>query len=90
MEIITNHTPRPLLSRYEVPAKVLEDQFDYLPDEVSGFFKYKSNWYHLADFMKFHEPHHLWHGYAGDSYFSGVLIQCTNDCESVIVGRYYQ
>jgi hypothetical protein len=87
---------RPCLSP-DVPADVLRDQFDYLSngdndDATDGFFHYRDYWYHIGDFMAFtgevEEPLRGWHGYSGDSYFSGVLIKLSKDGEQFKVGRY--
>ena len=73
---------------YEVPASVIARQFDHLSeDEASdGFILYRKQWYHRSDFMR--GAANGWHGYAADSYFSGTVIQLTNDGESYIIGSY--
>ena len=73
---------------YEVPAKVLNNQFAHLQDRrhTDGFFKYRNYWYHLSDFMQTDIP--KWDGYAGDSYFSGVLLKTSKDFERYKVGHY--
>jgi hypothetical protein len=77
-------------------------EFDYLDwqaidngEDSASFFHYKGWLYHLNDAMGIN-PKELpsdsflkdWHGYYGDSYFSGVLVRYTKDMEHVIVGRY--
>jgi hypothetical protein len=59
-----------------------------------GFFKYRGSFYHLQDFMRVvnESTGDLvgWDGYMNDTFFSGTVIKFTdNDCDSVIVGRYY-
>jgi hypothetical protein len=92
LEITTNRNWRQLSYRDEVPAKVLADQFDYLPDEGDGFLKYKNHWYHLTDFMTtgVNSPFPDWQGYASDSFFSGVLIDLSEDCEQYQIATYIQ
>lgn len=89
----TNHQPRDLVYRQDVPAKVLADQFDYQDAEetTDGFFCYRGSWYHLDGFMRIENNPDLagWDGYAGDSYFSGVLIKLTQDNEQVICATYF-
>ena len=91
----TNHQWRDLVYRQDVPAKILAEQFDYLSEDDSpdGFFLYRGYWYHVSDFMAFsgnvEPPLQGWHGYSGDSYFSGVLIQISQDGEQIKIGRYF-
>jgi len=90
--IKTDHKWRDLVYRHDVPAKVLASQFDYQnPDDaIDGFFCYRGYWYHIDGFMRSDNPEFKgWHGYASDSYFSGVLIQLSNDGEQIKVGTYF-
>ena len=91
--IKTNKVARLLKYRYEVPQKVLDNQFDWLDeDETSGFICYKKEWFHLSEFMRLDNFSDFskagYDGYCGDSYFSGTLIKIIDD-ESVIMARYY-
>jgi hypothetical protein len=85
MKAITNRHWREFRYRWEVPADVLADQFDYQdPEETfDGFFHYRGCWYHLDQFMRC--PGDLdtagWHGFAPDSFFSGVAIRLSDDGE---------
>lgn len=103
MQIKTNNTPRLLLSWYELTEKE-KQEFDYLTDDTpeedicNEFFRYKGNVYDLSEFMRIDQtiaPHcqregwEAWHGYSSDSFFSGILVRYTEDCDRVIVGRYY-
>ena len=76
----------------------IRKQYDWmLPEDIEcnfGFFKYRGCFYHLQDFMRVANEATGdlvgWDGYAGDSFFSGTLIKLAdNDCDRVIVGRYY-
>lgn len=92
--IKTNNQWRDLTYRYDVPVKILETQFDYLTatdDGADGFFCYRDYWYHVSDFMTVSNDSPLkgWDGYAGDSFFSGVVIKLDKDCERIKVGTYY-
>ena len=91
--IKTDHKWRDLVYRCDVPAKVLADQFDYqdASEVTDGFFCYRGYWYHIDGFMRIENNPDLtgWHGYASDSYFSGVLIQLSNDGEQIKVGTYF-
>lgn len=86
MIITTNNHARHLRFRYEVPPKVLAEQFEHITDETDGFFCYRGVWYHLSDFMV--SPIEGWDGYTSDSFFSGVLVKLTDDYESVICATY--
>ena len=94
LTIYTNNVPRNVLYGYELsPAEQAE--FDYMDDINDGsFFRYKGQVYDLGEFMRVTDTmencHGFkgWDGYHGDSYFSGVLVKYTDDCEQVIVGRW--
>ena len=92
-KIYTNWHWRQFKYRYEVPDKILADQFDHLPTDeaIDGFFYYRGYWYHTSDFMRFdqHAPFdEYWNGYSSDSFFSGVLIKCNEDGETYQVATY--
>lgn len=91
MNIITNNRKRPLLALYELPEDAQKD-FEYvLPDDTTyRFVRYSGVWYDTHDCMRVEGYANFkgWHGYASDSYFSGVLFKFVGDDE-VIVGRYF-
>lgn len=89
MTITTNSHVRQFKYGYEVPKKVLSDQFDYLDSDESydGFIHYRGIWYHTSEFMVFSSDWraataHGYHGYHSDSYFSAILIKISDDCET--------
>lgn len=93
IKIRTNHAWRNFCYRNEVPAKVLASQFDHLSedDSLDGFLCYRGHWYHLSDFMRNtdnNSPVKDWHGVAGDSFFSGVLIRVSRDGERYQIATY--
>jgi len=92
LTITTNRRWRDFAYRADVPAKVLADQFSHLAEEdsFSDFFCYRGHWYHTSDFMAVANGSPLagWHGYHGDSYFSGVVIRIDKDGERYMVGTY--
>ena len=87
--IITNNHWRNFVDSYDVPEKVIAEQFDYLDlgheDSGGTFFKYRGYWYHLSDFLVpsagCSEEMRQWDGFAADSYFSGIAIKLSEDCE---------
>ncbi len=84
MKITTNNHWRQFKYRYEVPTEILEDQFDWTneDDHSDGFFEYRGWWYHLDDFIRSNDPaFDGWNGILTDSYFSGVLIKLSDNCE---------
>jgi hypothetical protein len=89
MKIRTNNQWRNFCYREDVPAKVLESQFDYQdPDDtVDGFFQYRGYWYHVDQFMRC-EAMPDWDGAHGDSFFSGILIKFSPDGEQFKVATY--
>ena len=97
-KIITNNHERSFLYRSDVPADILESQFDYLDaDTFDGFIQYRGHWYHTSCFMRFGYPFNQmplwtheqgWHGYSSDSFFSGVLIKLSDDGETYQIATY--
>lgn len=94
LQIITNNHWRQFRYRYEVPPEILASEFDYQDenDALDGFFKYRGCWYHLDQFIKILTSAPFsgeWDGCASDSFFSGIFIRVSDDCEEYKVGRYY-
>lgn len=92
LTIRTNHAWRDFVYRSDVPAKVLESEFDYQDEEdtLDGFFCYRGCWYHLDQFMVCDgDTFKGWHAYLSDSFYSGVLIRVSNDGERYQVGTFY-
>jgi hypothetical protein len=80
-----------LISFWELPA---DHDFE---NEESSFFEYRGQWYDLADFPAFGTmwvpcPQSLllkrWHALAADSFFSGIVLRLSPDCETVSAGLY--
>ena len=94
LQIITNHHERQFKYGYEVPESIMNDQFDWMDEDeqFDGWIHYRNNWYHTSDFMRIdHHPDSdfsSWHGYHGDSFFSGVLIKLSDDGESYQIATY--
>ena len=69
--------------------------YDEDNDELAchSFFRYKGIVYDLSAFMRV--PDGMfgdgsdWHGYASDSFFSGVLVRLVDDGERVVCATYY-
>lgn len=91
--IITNNIPRHTIYGHELPEDIRTD-FDYLDDIDGGtFFKYKDEYYDIGEFLLVCDTSTDfagWHGVAGDSIFSGVLIKLSDCGDYVTVGRFYQ
>ena len=95
--IKTDHKWKPFKYSNEVPASVLNNQFDYQNrDEVcDGFILYKKCWYHLDTFVVLGNKNNdssfgdNWQGHHGESAFSGVLIEVSRDGESYRIASYY-
>lgn len=92
--IVTNSVPRPIVCAFELTQKE-RTKFDYLDwkaiDEgrdSASFVRYKGHLYDLGEFMRC-SSFEGWHGAAGDSYFSGVLIRLLSDGESVVLATYF-
>lgn len=99
IEIITNHIPRDIIEAYELTSKEQTD-FDYLDwnaikngEDGASFVRYKGNLIDLGEFLttaSLGSPDELkdWQGYMSDSFFSGLVIKYTSDCEQVVIGLY--
>ena len=93
--IQTNNHNRFFAYRHDVPEEILQEQFDYQDEDThDGFFKFKGHWYHIDQFMRI-DPSapggfQKWHGYHADSFYSGVLIQVSDDGETYKVATYIQ
>jgi hypothetical protein len=88
--IKTDNKWKQMKYRHEVPKKVLESDFSHLTEDeghYDGFIKYRNRWYHLSYFMKASNIDD-WHGFAGDIFFSGVVIKLHSDGESYKIGLY--
>ncbi len=92
MKIITDHKMKQFKYGYEVPKRVLVDQFSHLDDAETQdrFLCYRKRWYHTSDFLRIDNNSPLigWDGYLSDSFFSGVVIKCSRDCEGYRVGTF--
>jgi hypothetical protein len=99
LTVRTNNVPRDILSWFDLTERE-QKEFDYLDTEErrmdTSFFRYKGNVYDLGDAMGIFrsdtcqmDPLRDWHGYYGDSYFSGVLVRYADEFERVVVGQYF-
>lgn len=98
LTIKTNKHWRNLLYGYEITPKERED-FDYIyPEEFDShaFFRYRGVVYDPSEFERVSSTMLLrwssmstWQGYQSDSFFSGILIRYSRDCERVQVGTYF-
>ncbi len=91
----TNNHWRELKSNYELPVRVLKEQFDYQTEEEqdwSSYFQYKGTWHCTDQFMRFGYPGTstlgTWHMFMSDSAFSGVVVEFNDDNE-VKLGTYF-
>ena len=91
MHIISNNQWRFTVDWWDLTEKEQKD-FDWEGAEEDTYFRYRGQVYNLSNFMRIEENHPLhclnWHGYSGESYFSGKIIKLSDDGEAVIVGRY--
>ena len=88
MKIKTNHHYRFILYWHELTSaeqKEHADDYDYVQD--STFFRYRGRIYDLGAFMITQDPLLSdWDGVHNDSYFSAVLVKCSDDGDAVKVG----
>lgn len=93
MEIRTNNTPRPVLYWHELTEAQQKEMSDRNESKEDAFFIYKKQPYALSQFMRIDKnaPEDMqdWHGYASDTFFSGILIRLSEDGEAVTVAQYF-
>ena len=90
MKIITNNHWHNFLYGYELTDKE-KREFDYLDDiDFADFIRYRGCLYDPGEFMRVdHIPEfEQWQGYQSDSYFSGVLLRYSRDCEQYQIATY--
>lgn len=91
MQIKCNNAKRNFIYGHEL-SKKQRSEFDYIRDDeimLHEFVKYKGRVYDVSEFMRIESNEfNDWHGYTGDSFFSGVLIKIL-DPESCIMASYY-
>lgn len=77
------------------PDEDIDDALDAVDDMGynDGWIHYKDRWYHTTDFMRIdkYNPLHVlsWQGYMADSFFSGVIIDISEDGEAYKIGTYF-
>lgn len=91
--IITDNKWKQFKYSYEVPEKVLADQFDWMDDDekTDGFINYRKCWYHISEFLAFEKNKEgvgPWQAYSADSFFSSVMIRVSNDGEEYKVATF--
>jgi len=88
MQIITNNQWRNFLYGYEL-SESEKANFDWVDDiDSADFIRYRGRLYQLGQFMRAPESLEGWHGYHGDSFFSGVLIRVSSDGEQYQIATY--
>jgi len=90
MKIITDRKWKHLLYFYQL-TKSEKARLDWIDYEFAPVFRYRGNVFSLDEFMRTTGIPELseWHGYASDTYFSGVIIKISPDGERYMIGRYY-
>lgn len=91
--IVTNNQPRAVLYWHELTPRE-RSEFDYLENDdaqsAASFARYRGAVYDLGEFMRIDGgPLAAWLGYAGDTFFSGVVVRLDSSGDSVTFGRYY-
>ena len=99
--IICNQVPRDIVDAWELSAVERAD-FDYLDwekieagEDSASFFRYMGETYDLGDIPAVdHRPDmdrffQAWDGILSDTFFSGILVRYVDECERIIVGRFY-
>ena len=104
VKIITNYHWREfiyLCEMSEADQMIVRNQFDWIDEseiESTLFMNYHDRWYALDDFMSLHNKIHSpnppdfmdgWDGYLNDTYFSGVLIKVSEECDFYQIATFY-
>lgn len=90
LKVVSDGKWKPFRYQYEVSEKVIRDEFSWLDEDFTYFIKYRNRWYHISEFIKCEsEELSKWHGIKNETFFSGIVIQISNDGESYKIGSYY-
>lgn len=100
LTIKTNNVPRPLMYLGDFNETIqleIRKDYDWMDSQDIesnfGFFAYRGQVYHLQDFMRVTDVSDPdlkdWDGYVSDSVWSGTLVKLTEDCNFVVIGRYF-
>ena len=93
IEITSTMKEKLMIFGYQLTDKEKRD-YDYMEDiDSADFFRYCKRLYAIDDFMNLDAKGAMsmngyWHGYKGDSYFSGIVVHICGDSDRVIVGTY--
>ena len=93
IQITSTMKEKLMISGYQLTDKEKRD-YDYMEDiDSADFFRYCKRLYAIDDFMNLDAKGAMsmngyWHGYKGDSYFSGIVVHICGDSDRVIVGTY--
>lgn len=87
MNVITNNHERQFMYGYDVPSEVHQD-YDWLDENEhdDGWINYRGNWYHISDFMQAPASMAPWSGYFGETAFSAIVIELSDDGETYRIG----
>lgn len=100
IRIITDHKWRDLKYGYELAPKWRKEftWIDSAEFDLTEFVVYRKWVYPVSEFMALNRgsftntpadsPLAAWDGYISDSFFSGVVVRFSRDCEQVQVGRF--
>ena len=86
MKTITNNHWRNFLYGYELTDKEIAE-YDHLDtdEKTDGFIRYRGIVYHVSDFLRSIDDK-VWQGYFGQTVFSAVVIQISDDGEQYKIG----
>ena len=93
MQIKTDHKWKNFLDWYQLTDKEKAD-FDYMSREealCASFIRYRGVVYSMGGFMVLDAQSPFpgkWHSYQSDSFYSGVLIELSDDGEQYRIGTY--
>lgn len=97
MKILTNNHWRQFVYGYEL-TDAERKEFDYVDDiDMHDFIRYRGAVIDPGEFMAIsgtmllHDdmaPLADWQGYQSDTYFSGLVIRYSDDCETYQIGVY--
>jgi hypothetical protein len=99
LTIITNNVPRDVVDAWELSADE-RAEFDYFNwdalergEDSASFVRYKGELLDLREFQVWDNPSSPlrpdWDGFRSDTFFSGALVRYVDNCERVVMGRYF-
>jgi len=90
MKIVTDHKWKDFVYFTDLTNKEKKELDWIIYKDYASIIRYRGNVYALDEFVRTEGIEELsdWHGYAADTFFSGIVIKVSDDGEQYMIGRY--